>query len=296
MKETKTKILIVSVLLIIPTIILTILLFNFNNNKNEEQGSNFISDDYIISKVYDINEFYNVNYCITNYLNHVNNLNNEEILKLLDNNYLKNNNIDKNNLNNYIDTFNGLYNYSLKNIDVYSNSYYKIYLTKGLYTKEDDEIIYNSKYISHIVILDIINNTYSIIPLIKENESFEKVLENYDLKNYNLEIETNVSNEIISQNISEFEEALLYFSNFKNELINDCSEAYKYIDNDIKKEKFVIMCSNYLKNYGDSIITKYKKNVTDDGVKLIINDQYGNIFGFKYLEVDNYTVSITFKD
>jgi len=292
MEEKKLKILIVTILLTIPFILLTIVIL-FNINKIEkEKTTNFINDKYVLSKVYDINEFYNINSCINNYLNHLNNLNKKEVWDLLDKNYIQENKIDQNNLMNYIDDYNEIYNYSLNNIEVYFNSYYKIYFTKGLYTKEDDEIIYNKKNISHIIIFDVINNTYSIIPLLKSDVKFEDILENNYLKNYNHEIISNYTNEFLNQNISEFEEAMLYFSKFKNEMINDCNKAYKLVSKEIKKEKFMNYCSSYKQKFSDSLIMNYKKNITGDGINIIVKDQYGNKYKITYLEVDKFTVNI----
>ena len=292
MEEKKVKILIVSILLIIPLIFIGIIVLIEFNKTDKELTSNFISDKYKLAKVYDINEFYNVNSCINNYLNNLNNLNNKAVIELLDKNYINENKIDEKNVINYVDTYNEFYNYSLVNIEVYFNSYYKIYFTKGLYTKEDDEFVYDKKYISHIIIFDITNNTYSVIPMIGKNKSFEEILDNEYLKNYNYEIVSNDNNEIITQNIGEFEEAMLYFSKFKNELLNNCDSSYKLVENGINKTDFIKFCENYTKEYSNSLITNYKKNIDNNGVSLIISDQYGNTFVFKYLEVDNYRVSI----
>lgn len=292
MKEKKVKILIVTILLAIPFILLTILILSNLNEREKEQTYNFMSDKYKLSKIYDINEFYTVNSCINNYLNHINNLNKNEVMNLLDKKYIQENKIEQNNVMNYIDEYNEIYNYSLNEIEVYFNSYYKIYFTKGEYTKEDDEIVYDKKNISHIIIFDITNNSYSIIPLLKSELKFEDLLKNEYLKNYNYEINNNDTNEILSKNISEFEEAMLYFSKFKNEMINDCDKAYELVSSEITKEKFMNYCQNYKQTFSDSLITKYEKNITSDSVNITINDQYGNKYKITYLEVDKFKVSI----
>ena len=153
-------------ILIVIFSIISIILIIFQIFNNDKKQSN-------IEIVKSSSKFYTVSNCIDRYLKYLFNEDVDNILLLLDKNYIKENNISKDNLFSKIDKFDGINSFVGKKMyqevikDNITKYYVKGYLLKDVLDNSDVMVDY---YI--IVILDNKNSTYSIIPY--DGEIFSK--------------------------------------------------------------------------------------------------------------------------
>lgn len=289
MKNNKVEVIICLAFIIITIVIISV--YKIIQNRSEKT---FVTLDYSYSNVYDKDEFYTVFNCIMEYYNRLNYGN--DVFDLLSNKFIEKESINSSNVYNYIEEKYQLYNYSLDELHLYSNTYYKIYLAVGRYDKEELDEVVKSNNVSHIVIFDIMNYTYSIIPLSNQKNDFQSYLKDYDLTKYNESIVKN-NNSIIYQEFSDDLYANYYFSKFKSLIFDDCEAVYDLLTNRDKKkyrdyDDFKKICKKYTTNYNLSKIEKY--SLSDSGTKstLSITDNFDNKITFKIDNVNEYTVSI----
>lgn len=295
MNEKKIKILILGVMIGICLLILFIVLFITKKNDDINQNTHeTITENYNFSEVYDIDEYQSVYSSMINYFDSISSA---DKMLLMSKKWMKENNITGNNLDNFIESPYESYSYKIKNISKYFNSYFQIYFIKGDYNYDTFDGIIDSKSVTDILIMDKINNTYSIIPT-KPEEDFKTILNKYNLLNYNEEIEKNNLNEIKYQAINEFNESMLYFNEIITSLAGDCQKAYSIMSEDIKKdyetlEKFQNICDLFNTNYIDPIIKQHTISYDKDGIKNInITDSYNIKYIIKLKSVTKYQVSL----
>ena len=164
MKKYEKYIIIICLLLLF----LLLLMFLKNNNKeiSVEKEKYYIESDY--------SKFFTVNSCIYRYIEYLSSKDTSAILEVLDYSYIVENNINENNLYNYVPNLEGMYSFSSKqmyriDLDNYAEYYVFGYLIKdsisGNNTKE-------KQY--YTVRLDKDNMTFSIRG-ISENEYLEVI-------------------------------------------------------------------------------------------------------------------------
>ena len=149
------------IVVIILSIIL-VLLFNINTN-NSKSNNDKNHDNYILLK--DYSRFFTINSCIYKYISYLSGNNSEDLLSVLDKDYVEKNNIDVNNVYEHLDKLNGNYTFKSKKIyykkinDNYITYYVYGYLIEDILNKEGEK---QEKY--YIVNLDIKNQLFSISP------------------------------------------------------------------------------------------------------------------------------------
>ena len=108
MRKYKDYIIIIIILSLI-VISLTVL---SSLNKDKQNDNNQILINYKVEE--DYSKFFTVNSCIYKYIEYLTKKDTTNILKVLNEDYVKNNNINNSNLYNYLDNLNGIYTFSAK--------------------------------------------------------------------------------------------------------------------------------------------------------------------------------------
>lgn len=116
-----------NIILISVLIILAIILFLITKKDNNISTNTNKNIEY--EKVNNINEFFTVEGCINRYLDVLSNKEFDNLLKLIDNEYLEKNMINENNILNKLESLEGINTFSAKKIyvqkiDKYNNKYY----------------------------------------------------------------------------------------------------------------------------------------------------------------------------
>lgn len=149
--------LIIIVLILIST--LGLLYLNKDNKINNKTPNYVLLNDY--------SRFFTINSCINKYVTSLQNNKYDNVLKLLDKNYVEENNISSDNVSNYVDNLDGNYNYITKNV-FYTELSEKVinYYVKGYLVSDELDNISNDKiYKYYIVKFDLTNNLFSITPI-----------------------------------------------------------------------------------------------------------------------------------
>lgn len=299
MSEKKVKIMICSVLFSFFLILIILYSFLLNSDQEEDKFHENITEIYKMSEVFNFSEYQNVYDCINNYFITINN-DYKGTLNLLFENFKLNNNISNSNINQFVEDMYDFYSYQMINILKYNNPYFSIYYISGNYNKESYEEIIETKVVQHILILDIVNNSYAVIPLLEENESFDTIIKKFDLNDYNQEIEQNSYNLIPDTNVTDFNESMYYYGKFINLLISDCETAYGYLEDNSKKiypklSDFRKLCDIYKNKNNSVVIDDYKVEDKDAKRNITITDSYAKKYVFVIDSFNNYKIKIETK-
>lgn len=115
--------------------------------------------------VNDYNRFYTVSSCVTKYLNTLSSNNVENILTILDKNYKEKNKVTEDNIYNYIDKVDDVYNFSPRKMYYKKvNNYITKYYIYGTIEKSTIDSSSDKKDYYIIVYLDSQNMTFAIEP------------------------------------------------------------------------------------------------------------------------------------
>ena len=295
------------ILIIISIILIILKKMNVNeggtiNNIEGEKGEVINFESLETHNVTNKVEYYTVRNCINNYLSILNsedaiyhkgfeydiNTQKNNIYNLLSSEYIKNENITKNNILDKIETveddeiFIPLEMKVLENVDVNK------YLAYGIIQNTDNE--YKRKlYI--IVNLNMSNKTYSIEPL-KDIKNIDEV----KLTNNNIAIEKNDVNVYRNQNITNEYIANEYFLLFKRIMLSNSEIAYNLMNDDYKSQRFINI-ENFQRYINDNkkellkvTMKEFAVNNYEDNIEYIVKDQYGNLYIFN--EYENQVVKV----
>ena len=151
-----------TLLIIICVILLCIVVLLFLNKSDEET---IFSEEPKYKLVEDYSRFFTVNSCVYKYITYLNGNKTNELLKILDEEYIKNNNIDSNNVYNFINKLNGNYTFKSKKIYYEVNNEKVIkYFVYGYLIEETIDGLGIKKDYYVIVNLDLENQLFSITP------------------------------------------------------------------------------------------------------------------------------------
>lgn len=301
MNENKIKVLIYLCILTF-FVSISFLVFYFTNKPEDPDSIHTpIHDQYVYSDIYDVNEYQTIYNCIRNYYSIINE-NQGRLLDLLYEEYKNRNNINLNTIINYVEKKQDSFSYSITEIKKFSNIYYSIYYVVGEYSLESLEMSLEKNIVKDILIEDVVNGTYAILPILNIGVSFEKIIEEYKFSNYDKSIIKNNENLLINGTMNDFNEAMLYLSDFVKHLIDNCSEAYSLLGNETKKEyvslnSFRNYCSYYQKEHGyvSPTIINYKASYENGMKNIMITDNYHNKYQFFIRSVKDYKVDIVLK-
>lgn len=298
--EKLMKIIIILFIIIVLLIGGVLYLLKKSDNSNEnEVNININSEDFEITGSDELNEVestnlvFNIKQCIQYYIDYINDNNYEAVMKVLDENYIKSNNITeeiiKNKSSKFMRSSYFIDKTYEKNVTVDKSIYY-IY---GRLVKS--ETYENIDNVNFTVIIDSQNQTFSVIPEVMENSNF----------NYNLNIKydnNDYYNEYTYKNFSDSEILDEYFSYYKNFVLKQPEKAFDLLDSEYKKIRFnnsVDMYKEYLTNidlervYPENFILDYKENckeyvvIDKNGLYYIIDEIKPMNISFK---LDTYSI------
>ena len=316
MKNKKSLIILIAILVLLIIVILIILNIL---NKNKEEEENIIMENpqlttnLDINKLNNENEFFTVEQCINDYFMVANSKNSNQVYKLLNENYIKENSIDNTNvLAKTYQLKNGFEKFLAKDIHYREISYdreYQYYIFGDLLGEDYKSI--QSIYI--IANLDFENMTFNI--------SFDKDIEiskeDYlskieDLKSGNTNEFIYVSDQDVTEiAVNEYNTFSEYISNdpyaLQKYLDNYCTmavyypdTAYNLLDEEYRNKKFENI--DEFKQYIDknksqllsSTVSQYNISEKDGYTQYVIVDTNNNYYIFKVYGILDYKVLTDF--
>lgn len=299
MSDNKVKIFIYLFILAIFAGIAWIVLVFMNQPEEPNELHTPITNDYSFSEIYEIDEYQTIYNCVKNYYD-IRNSNSSHLVDLLWETYKDKNNISVGNVNSFVEKKYESFNYIIENVQKYSNAYFSMYYVIGNYSMESLEESIEEIQVKDLVIQDVANNTYAILPVLNLNSSFQEIITMYQLDSYSKSIPSNDFNSIVNGTMSEFNEAMLYFSDFITRLNDQCFSAYSLIGDNSKSiysniESFQKVCSAYQTKYVSPTITSYKTSEENGEKHITITDNYSNRYIFNISSVKKYKVDISIK-
>lgn len=153
------------VLIIICIILLSLVgIMFFNRRANDEMIDDTVKNpDYKLLD--DYSRFFTVESCVYKYINLILRDSREDLLKVLDEDYVNKNNINQDNIYNYIEKLDGVYSFKAKKIyyENIDNNFIKYYVYGYLVKETMDEIV-DKQDNYYIVSIDKKNSLFSISP------------------------------------------------------------------------------------------------------------------------------------
>lgn len=311
MKRIKKYIIALCILMIVLTLTIVVLYKKYNTEGTDFRESDFEKDDSKqpiqdnIVEVTNRNEYYAITNIIGKYAYAINEKETDAIISMLDEQYVKENNINNENINQFVENIiiENLSEKALNNLRintmidkmlyVQSKVRIKTFFVYGKFTNNmnKDKIEFNI-----IVQTDSKNNTFLIYPTsyVKKYYPNENKLDEYSTDVQ--QIEKNEYNNFSYVNIDDATIINDYIAKFKNSIININEESYNLLDEEYKNSKFENI-EEYKKYINKNIkkllainIEKYKKEVKDSQTNYICLDSNGNYYILKETTVMNFSI------
>lgn len=292
-----TKIIIVIIIIIVILLILLYILRNKEkkNTNNENNQSEIINDeefeikpDENITEVTSTELAFNIKQCIQYFYEYVQDDNYEAVMEVLDTNYVKEKNLNVNNVKNICSNFKNT-TYIINKIHQKEKTIEKpLYFVNGEVL--DGENYEKKSDLAFTIIIDVEHNAFSIIPEILNDDNF----------NYNFDItydNENYYNDYTAKAYTDAEIVDEYFGYYSKLINKNPNEAYNLLDGDYKKYRFnnsIEKYKEYLKNIDLQKVypDKYTIDYTDNDQKeYIVIDKNG----FTYIINELSPMNITFK-
>ena len=322
----KIKYFIIGIIVCIVAIIVVIISTNVKNRKEHPEeyhytDENTISDEsrahlsYLetLNKVNNPDDFFTVVNCVNQYITAINRLNitnknateevksnlRNNIYKMLSKEYISNNDITQDNVNNYID-------------DVSDTAYFIPLIAKSIQNNDSSTtryIVYgieediNYKFLRELYIIintDNINGTYSIEPIVNHNYTN---INDVKLEKKDINIEKNSVNEIVRVIGNDEYTSQKYLEYYKCLAIGRPDLAYEFLDNEYKEKRYGTL-ENYERHIQENLedikaikLEKYGVDRQEDYNEYICQDTYGKIYIFNVknpmelsIQLDVYTI------
>lgn len=312
----KIKILIISTIIITLILICTLVVININTNKIEQ--NNVINNKYLDNTIknniennniiYDTNSinngvsivpklekvisrenFYTVKSCVEKYINYNVDNNSVALYNLLDEVYINQKSINKNNIFDIVEKINKNQIFLPNKMMSAKIANKEIYIVYGNIREDKLNERTTETEFNITIILNKTNNTFSAIPgILKVETLFDKVGNN--------KLNNNNSYSII--NIDDKTMANTYFVNYKSEILYNIQNSYNLLDKEYKEKRFSSFSdySQYIENNIEKIkkanLTKYSVNKYDDYNLYTCIDQYNNYYIFIETAIMEYTVML----
>lgn len=270
MKKLTKYIIIVFIIIII---LMLIILF-LNNRKSEEDGQNMhekinanefeIQPEEELKEVESTDLVFNIRNCIQTYIDYINDNNYDAVLEVLDKNYVKNNNINRDNINQKSIEFLKRSIWIDKVYQKEITNEQRIYFVNG---KMIDSNTYEDKgKLEFTVIVDDINQTFSIIPQITNDNNYN-LKTKYDDENY--------YNEFMYKSYPDIEVFTEYFNYYKELAINRPEKAFDLLDKEYRKKRF----NDNLEIYKEYLKDIDINNIYPDKISINFNEEYKEYVG-----------------
>lgn len=304
----KLKIIIIIILIIIVILITSIMSINITKNKEEKEAvTPGIEEErpVDVSERITRNEYYILSKITTTYIQSLNKNNSvyisidengnqtidEEIFRtsvmnLLSEEYIKDNKITINNLNNYVDILDEQLFFIPTNMKGISTGNVKAYVVKGITVNLDYEL---KNELNVIINVDYNNRTFSIEPTSKKYEEINtiKQIDNIEKNDNNKYTTTGLNIENIVKD---------YMNNLKRMMLAKPELVYEHLDEEYKNKRFGSLdkFKEYVKNNEEEIkkmyIDEYLSNSFEDYSQYVGKDKYNNIYIFNEKAPLDYTI------
>lgn len=278
-------------------------IINTNNDIKHENITNVENNEFnndtqekVLTKTINDSNYYTIINCIDSFLTNVRKKENNVLIDLLDNNYVKSQNISVDNISKYIKymgEYQKIYVYEMYEDNEYSE------ITK-YYVKGKLSIGYNKEKnidVCFIVSIDYFNYIYSIIPCYEgQVQPFEisDIREKF-AKNTTEQTKNN-NNELEIKLTTDEYMAKEYFYNFQYMIIHDYQNLYNRIDEDYKKKRFssVDEYKQYIKdNYNhfeNMTLKEYSVDKSGPYIEYVCFDNHNNYYTIKVNSVMDYKI------
>ena len=280
MRKEDIKVLVVIVIICLICFAL-VFLFNIQKNTND------------MELVHDYNEYFNVIEEVNNYINYISDDSTIGVYNLLYDKYISSNNINYDNLFNYVNKYAGLCSLGVEEIYFVQVDDNYLYYVNGVVLEDDyDNATIVDDNFSVVVLNDVSNNTYAIYPL-KGNDNYKKIINSIE----NINIDSNSVNKSVND-LSFYNRkdiCKMYFADFMSKLYNNIDGAYKKLDNAMLKQYSSLSAFN---EYIDTNIKRFssltKSCEYSNGVYYVV-DSKDNNYTITEEAVMKYRVSFNLK-
>lgn len=303
MEKLKKSILILLIIIVI--IIICIVSMKFHKKNDDIQEVEDTEDklyvDIELQSINDINMYAIIENIVNSYIDYNSNNEYEKIISMIDDKYIKDNNITTDNVKDKIEEIKGsplvlINNITQQNISnnktIYNISYD---LVKDKSLEENDGLRYESFYNTNEettteencrinINIDSEQQIFSIVPGKMEQSDFSIEKNEYNTYEYIV--------------LNSQKQAEMYIQNFENNLRYKIKESYNKLDEEYKKKRFGSLekYQQYMneneKYFLNFELNKYKEENNDNYTEYICIDQYGNYYIFKDKGVMDYTVML----
>ena len=146
-------------------IVLLLFVTNFYNNKNNKEDTIQKTEKNKIKILSNYDEFFTINSCVYKYISYLQSKDYNSVLKILNSDYKKNNNITESNIENFVENLDGKYSFSTKKIyyEVIDNNYTRYYVY-GYLSKDMIDVYGEKEDRYYIILFDTKNQLFSLTP------------------------------------------------------------------------------------------------------------------------------------
>ncbi len=322
MERIRNAIFIVVIFIIIVSIVIFIFWRNPKDENNLEnlgaEGEVVDFDKETTKDVTDTVKFFTVKDCVYQYYDQINQQNdkyygrnekneyalivsqkqiNQDNLDLLSKEYIQRNNITVENVKKYIDTIKEKVLFTPLKMRVLISPNVEKYIVYGFIQNLNNEFI---KEVYLIVNLDVTNHTFSIEPIMEEQED----IKNISITNDNQRIQKNENNQYVEAKINYETVAKEYFTTYKRMFLTKPEIAYRYLQKEYKDKRFgnqeeyeKFIEKNLVELKGVNI-AQYVVNHEKEYTEYVCKDQYDNLYIFREdsnrdfsILLDTYTIT-----
>ena len=290
-------------------ILCVLIILNIFKNKEENIEEGESSDLLPMGEVIDvenIDTFVTVESILNSYVNYNINKDVSAIINVLDESYIKENQIEKENIFSKIEEIQG---FPLIMINDMKQKDSSINVTTFFidYNLEDDTVNFTGealkdaptyyttkkKNVKIVINVDNKNNTYTVIPNYTEENNIQNIEE----------IKENDSNVFEVEALNNQDIAKKYMENFINKIIFDVDDSYNFLEENYKKSKFNDIdnykkyINEHIEEYRQAMLQKYKVNTTKtEYTEYICMDQFENCYDFYVTSPLKYKVKLEIED
>ena len=243
MKINKKRILSLIICIIILIIVLIAIIIHLFNKKENDPILQSERDEYLYYdenpaqivngrkpiRTRTINLYYTIEECVKSYLTMLKSNDTEVVISYLNEDFIKDNGINEQNVFNKIKKFDNIDLYTTVDMYELDGINYFQYYVKGKIDKS---------YIYFVVNTDTTNQTFDIFPINEEiyKQDIEKVAQTDESQEKSISKKT--YNFYKSRIFSNEDLCRLYYTNYIRLMLTDIEEAYKLLNEDYKKSKF----------------------------------------------------------
>ena len=298
--KAQRKVLIIIGIILIIIAILAYVLSLFIDNENNETGNNGtnntppttsnvdeVTTDFTLLENESV--FFGLSDIINHYLDSIMVRDTDELMTMLDEEYINEFNITTSNLYNYINQNYANAAYTPKEIYYNPNSDVTYYFIDGYVMNYTVSATSFTSHVKFLVIVDESTNRYVLRPIEADN------LEDY-IDSYNIKVrELTTGNALATRTISEEEKITTYLSEFMNFLISEPNEAYELLT-DSKKREFG-SATNFVSQVPDiyealsSTVFSYAMSEEEDRTVYSVKDNNQNSITIYEYGIMNYQIS-----